>query len=115
VTGGNVPETEAEIEHAIRLRLGREPGVVIWRNSTGVDQRTHVRYGLCVGSSDLIGIVTTHTGTGRFLALEVKRPHVGQLSTPQRQFLRLVNQCGGYGACVRSVEDALMAVERARR
>jgi hypothetical protein len=104
---------ERDVQHAIRLALGMLPDVVLWRNSTGLsrtDQRV-VRYGLCVGSADLIGVLAP---SGRFLAIEVKSP-VGRASTEQKQFLELVRRCGGFGCVVRSVEEALAAIERARR
>jgi hypothetical protein len=67
-----------------------------------------VRYGLAVGSSDLIGCLN-----GRFIALEVKTP-TGRASPQQRQWLDLVRRHGGFAAIVRSVEDARGAIARAR-
>lgn len=108
--------TESQIQAEIRLALARLPGVVTWRNSVGVathDSPTHsrtVRYGLGPGSSDLVGILGP---TGRFIALEVKRP--GQHPTDeQARFLRLVRMYGGFAAVVDSVESAKAAIERAR-
>jgi hypothetical protein len=55
---------------------------------------------LCVGSSDLIGI----TATGRFLAIEVKRP--GNKPTPeQRAFIAFVRSFGGVAGVCHSVEE----------
>ena len=106
--------TETQLLAEIRLALGRDPRVVLWRNNTGMaeQQGRPVRYGLCVGSSDLVGIVTMASGVGRFLALEVKTER-GRVSREQEQFLGVVNARGGYGVVVRSVEDARAAVERA--
>lgn len=103
---------EARLQYAIRKRLGREPGLVLWRNSTGVAQtedRT-IRYGLAVGSADLIGILAP---AGRFVALEIKTP-TGRVSEEQRLFLALVQRQGGFGAVVRSVDEAVAAIARAR-
>ena len=50
----------------------------------------------------------------RFFALEVKTPK-GRVSPEQVQFIDLVNRSGGYAAVVRSVDDAVHAVERAVR
>jgi hypothetical protein len=50
--------SEHEIQQRIRLACGRGP-VRLWRNNTGalVDQQGRcVRFGLCKGSSDLIGL-----------------------------------------------------------
>lgn len=85
----------------------------LWRNNTGAleDKRGRlVRYGLCKGSADLIGILAP---TGRLVALEVKRP--GERPTEeQERFLALVRSMGGFGAVVRDAYEANRAVERAR-
>lgn len=107
-------QQEREIQHAIRLALGALPDLVLWRNNTGVAEQAdgrRVRYGLSTGSSDLIGILAPH---GRFLALEVKRAN-GHTNAKQKLFMSLVRARGGFAAAVRSAEEALAAVERARR
>ena len=140
-----VGQRESDILAAIRLALGKDPRVVLWRNNTGMlpaATRTGTRplaYGLCKGSADLIGIVRIEgygpvcdctaetamirdcscwtnkiTGIGRFLALEVKTD-VGNPTAEQLRFLALVNSFGGYGAIVRSVEEAQAAVDAAAR
>lgn len=105
---------ESEIQHQIRLSLGSDPRVLLWRNNTGVAKfkDSSVRYGLCNGSSDLVGIVTMPNGTGRFIALECKTQR-GAATTEQRLFLELVRKRGGFAAIVRSVEDAKTAIARA--
>jgi hypothetical protein len=102
--------TEGHIQDEIRLALSDEPGLVLWRNNTGVAEHrgARVRYGLAVGSADLIGCLD-----GRFVALEVKTP-AGRASPQQRQWLDLVRRHGGFAAIVRSVEDARAAIARAR-
>lgn len=97
--------------HAIRVALGKRPDVVLWRNQSGavrVAERWQ-RYGLQVGASDLIGILKP---SGRFIALEVKTTR-GVVAKEQVMFLDLVNSMGGVGRIVRSVEDAIRAVEEA--
>jgi len=74
-------------------------------------RRSMVRYGLCVGSADLIGILAP---TGRLVALEVKSQR-GTLSREQIQFLALVRCFGGFAAAVHSVEEARAALDRARK
>lgn len=104
--------SEADIQDAIRL-ASAELGIVLWRNNVGLatDGDRKVRYGLAVGSSDLIGILAPE---GRFLALEVKAP--GKRPTPeQERFLALVTRSGGVAAVVRSVEDVRVLIDRARR
>jgi hypothetical protein len=103
--------SEGQIQDAIRLALASEPDLVLWRNNTGVaDHRgARVRYGLAVGSADLVGCLA-----GRFVALEIKTA-TGRASQEQRQWLTLVRRYGGFAAIVRSVEEAREAIARARR
>jgi hypothetical protein len=114
--------SEHEIQQRIRLACGRGP-VRLWRNNTGaiVDQQGRfVRFGLCKGSSDLIGLRSLEITTelvgqriAQFVALEVKATQ-GVLSPEQRAFLRLVQQLGGVAAACRSAEEAeqLLAAPR---
>lgn len=104
--------SERDVQQAVRLALGRLPDVVLWRNSTGatrVDGRV-LRFGLCIGSSDLVGLLAP---AGRFLALEIKS-EAGRLTYEQEQFLALVRRLGGFACVVRSVDEAIVAIERAR-
>lgn len=106
--------SEQELQQRIRLELGRGP-VRLWRNNVGAlrDERGRlVTYGLCKGSSDLIGLRQVLIGPehmGRtlavFSALEVKAAR-GTLSEEQRKFLQLVQQQGGLAGMVRSLEEA---------
>jgi hypothetical protein len=117
---------ERDIMHAIRAALGADPRVVLWRNDVGAGERKvsasktiHTRYGLAVGSSDLVGIVRVPlahpigptTYLGRFIGLEVKTD-VGRTTADQDLFLSLVRRYGGFACVVRSVPDALAAVDR---
>ncbi|MEB3212942.1 MAG: VRR-NUC domain-containing protein [Leptolyngbyaceae bacterium] len=92
---------ESVIQQLCRLEAAK-CGAVVWRNNTGKLQDREgrwVSYGLCVGSSDLIGIYK-----GRFLAIEVKRD--GKNPTPEQlNFLRVVEERGGIAGVVRSPED----------
>lgn len=76
-------------------------GAVVWRNNTGAykDSDRYIRYGLCVGSSDIIGIYK-----GRFLALEVKRKRK-KPTTEQINFLDVVKKNGGIAGVVTCPED----------
>ncbi len=123
--------TESQILSAIRLALGREPDLTLWRLSMGLttspDGHRH-RAGLSVnGGADTIGILSPG---GRFFALEVKTPeHLGRILSAMRrgkvsslsasdqaqiQFLALVRRRGGFGAFVASEEEAREALQRAR-
>lgn len=106
--------SESIIQREIRLALGKRKDLVLWRNNTGVAKHvtTHVRYGLCVGSSDLIGILRMPDGIGRFVALECKTRD-GRTTEDQDLFLNLVRNRGGFAAVVRSVADAEQAIARA--
>lgn len=113
--------TEREIMHAVRDALGKDRRVVLWRNDIGAVDRVvngrkvHTRYGLAVGSSDLIGIVrmvyTDRPDVGRFVALECKTA-TGRITEEQDLFLNLVRRFGGFACVVRSVVDATNAVDR---
>jgi hypothetical protein len=110
--------SEHEIQQRIRLACGHGP-VRLWRNNTGalVDQQGRfVRFGLCKGSSDLIGLrslVVSPEMVGQrlaqFVALEIKTAR-GVISPEQRAFLELVEQLGGLTAVCRSVEAAEQAL-----
>ncbi len=70
------------------------------------------RFGLCKGSSDLIGLRSLEITPdlvgqrlAQFVAQEVKTAQ-GVLSSEQRAFLRLVQELGGVAAVCRSVEEA---------
>ena len=125
VTGSN-PRSESEVQSAIRLRLGQLPDVRVWRNNVGqLSQRgaegrkTTVRFGLCVGSSDLLCIVGPR---GRWLAIEVKAEEwkpaksgaAFQHEEEQRQWIAVVERFGGVGGFATNEDEAMALVERAR-
>jgi hypothetical protein len=86
------------------VALNSRPGCRFWRNNVGSLEWApgkRLNYGLGVGSADLIGIVS-----GRFVALEVKRPGEKQ-SVDQVRWGKCVGDCGGAYAVVHSVAEAL--------
>lgn len=105
---------ETRLQDAIRLALGAEVDLVLWRNNCGTAEHwsgrevQRVRYGLAPGSADLVGILA-----GRFVALEIKTP-TGRATAEQEQWLDLVRRMGGFACVVRSVEEARAAIGRAR-
>lgn len=109
---------ESEIQARIRLALGEEHDLTLWRNNVGVAEMwssagksQRVQYGLCVGSSDLIGLLAPR---GRMVALEVKKP--GEKPTPEQvKFQAHVRAMGGFAAVVCSPDEARAAVARARQ
>jgi hypothetical protein len=106
--------SEQALQQRIRLELGSGP-VRLWRNNVGAlrDPRGRlVTYGLCTGSSDLIGlrrltVSPEHLGQhlAVFCALEVKTPR-GRVSAEQELFLAAVRKLGGLAGVVRSLPDA---------
>lgn len=117
-TDGGDTVTESELQNAVRLALGRSSDVRLYRNEVG-QARHHnhvVRYGLCVGSSDLIGwrrviVQPHHVGSqiAQFTAIELKS-ETGKLTKEQKQFIALVQTWGGLAGVARSVEEALSLV-----
>lgn len=113
---------ESAVQDEIRLAVGERTGVVLWRNNVGVAEHwrpgatkpDYVRYGLGNGSSDLIGIVRRDDGVGIFVALEVKNRLVDVMTPEQLQWQALVRQHGGVARVVRSVPEALLAIDEAR-
>lgn len=100
--------SERHLMDSIRAALCAVEGVRVWRNNVGVDTMRGIRYGLGVGSPDLVGIAW-----GRFVGLEVKTP-TGRVSKEQTMWLDMVRRFGGVAGVARSVDDAIAIVEEAR-
>ena len=107
---------ERRIQSEIQLAACAGGGPArLWRNNVGALRDANgqlVRYGLCPGSSDLIGfrtIVITPEMVGRriavFAAVEVKDR--AKPTDQQAAFINLVQQAGGLAGVARSVPDAL--------
>jgi hypothetical protein len=99
------------IEYKQRGSVAVYPGDVLIR------QARRVRYGLCKGSSDLLGWTTVtieHKHLGMrlaiFTAIEVKTQS-GRLSKEQRDFLTAVKSQGGIAGIARGTEDAAEIIE----
>lgn len=112
------PSHEAKVQNTIRLALGR--GLVrLFRNNTGAlkDQQGRlVTFGLCKGSSDLIGWRTTTINpdmVGRelavFVAIEVKDR--GRPTPEQLAFIEAVRKAGGLAGVARSTEEAQAIID----
>ena len=100
--------SETNIQNDIMIALSKG-GATVWRNNTGALKDATgrlVRYGLCKGSSDIIGICPD----GRFLAIEVKKS-TGRATPDQVRFIEAVRAKGGRAGVARSVEDALRILE----
>lgn len=98
-------KSERNIQALILMALS-EAGCLVWRQNTGAykEPRTGrlIRYGLCVGSSDIIGLCPD----GSFLAVEVKTS-TGRIRPEQLTFISAVQKAGGRAGVARSVQDAL--------
>lgn len=95
---------ESDIQRLIMLALS-EAGCLIFRNNVGVLKNAAgipIRFGLAIGSSDLIGIAPG----GRFLAVEIKTP-TGKATPEQIRFIEAVRARGGIAGIARSPQDAL--------
>ena len=88
----------------------------MFRNNVGM--LNGVKFGLCTGSSDLIGFTSktiTANDVGKtiavFTAIEIKTEK-GRASEPQKKFIEMVNKFGGIAGVCRSVEEAQKLVGR---
>lgn len=102
--GSKKARSEANIVNDCLLALS-DAGCLAWRQNTGVlpDKNGRpIRFGLCVGSSDIIGIAPD----GRFLAVECKTA-IGQPTDAQLRFIDAVKSKGGRAGIARSAEGAV--------
>jgi len=80
-------------------------GCIVWRNNTGQlpdRQGRMIKFGLCVGSADIIGIAPG----GVFLAVECKTA-IGQPTQAQLNFIAAVLRAGGRAGVARSAAEAV--------
>ena len=94
--------SEVELMRRIQLEASKQ-GHRLWRNNCGFCRDPKLRFGLCPGSSDLIGLTGGPHG-GRFLSVEVKSEH-GRFRSGQQEFLSQVQAMGGIGLVARCLED----------
>jgi hypothetical protein len=111
---------ETKIQNLILMALSKA-GCLVFRNESAgawVGKVLHkdanqvtltdarmIRFGLAVGSADIIGIAPC----GRFLAIEIKTSK-GRPTKEQLRFIEAVNNAGGIAGIARSVEDALKLI-----
>ncbi len=105
---------ESDLMRSIMLECGS--GLVrLFRNNVGIcrfPDGSVVKYGLCKGSSDLIGfksVIVTPAMVGMrlavFVALETKSKR-GVATSEQENFIEVVNDLGGISGIIRSVTEA---------
>lgn len=112
--------TENALQDDVRLAYEESRLVRLFRNNVGAFKDAYgkyVVYGLCPGSSDLIGWRTiTHycdvcsphgLRIAQFAALEIKDPKNKRRQDNQTSFLQAVRDAGGIAGYADSVEAAL--------
>ena len=119
---------EQEIQARAFLAIGSHPAVRVWRNNTGtawqgenprrrgnvllLDNPRPITFGLCVGSSDAIGlrsVVITPADVGRTLAIFVAaefKTAKGRATPEQTKFLSAITRAGGIAGIVRNDAEA---------
>ncbi len=110
-------KSEKQIQHDIHTGLTGDTH--LFRNNVGTATTSTgsvVKFGLCPGSSDLIGWTTiqiTPEMVGRsvavFTAIEVKSA-TGRASKKQKNFIKRIHDCGGIAGIARSLDDAVNVV-----
>lgn len=107
-------EPESSVLQKVQEALWACGGVLVFRNNVGAIKkgRRYVRFGLGVGSADLVCVVAPH---GRLLAIETKRPKGYEATEEQEKWLTRVRQYGGIAAVVRSPDEVYDLVEKARK
>ena len=122
-------ESEISKQIAVGLSIHSVGKITTWRNNVGngvcgkikdlgsgqfhVSAGRRVQYGLCPGSSDMIGLTRititpdmVGTTLAVFTAIEVKTK-TGRATPEQELFINFVRQSGGYAGIARSVDDAV--------
>lgn len=92
---------ETDILQEIRLEASKL-GLTLFRNNVGAlkdENGRLVKYGLHVGSPDLIG----WDSKGRFVGIEVKN-ETGKVKPEQQIFLDAINKSGGIGIVCRDAK-----------
>ena len=111
--------SEAPLMRRIMLKLSDFRNVRIFRNNVGValyPDGSRVKYGLCTGSSDLIGyasITVTPDMVGSkvavFTAIETKT-RKGKQTAQQKNFIEQVRLFGGIAGVARTEEEAVKII-----
>lgn len=118
--------SESKIQAEMRLRLGSQADIRIFRNLVGegfvgnpaVGALRRVRFGLCPGSADLIGITSYRIApddvgkvVGLFTSVEVKAAANSSVRENQRPWRDMVEQRGGIALISHVPSEALYIVQ----
>ena len=125
--------TEKDIEKKIIVSV-QGAGSIVFKNNVGYAQKTDpntgkkywIRFGLCEGSSDLIGItpVTITQGMvgktiGVFTAIEVKKDVTKSYDKhrmdTQKRFIDFINHNGGFAFKSDDPDKAMKEIEKRRK
>ena len=108
---------ESKNQRDIFLNLGSLLDFRLFRNNVGFDKERKVKYGLCKGSSDLIGIKKVKITqdmvgkeVGIFTAIEVKSDK-GYPTKEQISFIDMIKKFGGYAGVAKTTEDARRIIQ----
>ena len=85
-------------------------GNYVWRTNTGSikTEKGHMVHMARKGTSDILGL----TKTGRFVAIEVKKPETRKnVTVYQQMFLDEIKRYGGIAGVATSPEEALSIIE----
>lgn len=114
------PELESYVLREVLLAVAAVPGVVAWRQNSGLYYAPDGKGGFrrvraaMPGCADLLGWVRLEArDVAAFMALEVKTP-TGRARPEQTAFLAAVRESGGLAAVVRSPEQAVEAIRAFR-
>lgn len=126
--------SESKIQSEMRLRLGSQADIRIFRNLVGeawvgpskregnrvvIDFAKRVRFGLCPGSADLIGITSyriTPDDVGKivgvFTSVEVKAAANSSIRDNQHPWRQMVDDRGGIALISHQPSEALYIVQK---
>lgn len=93
----------------IRTAINSTGRAIVLRNTVGFDKDHRQSYGLGKGSPDLVGMLFD---SGRVFCLEIKTIK-GRTTREQDHWIAYCNKRGGFARVVRSVEEALGALDDA--
>lgn len=115
---------ETNVMRTCMMKVSEDKNKRVFRNNVGVavaydfknkkvvEPVRVIEYGLCKGSSDLIGwksVEITQEMIGKrvaiFTAIETKRPNMSKTSEEQNNFIAAVQNAGGIGLIAKSAKD----------
>jgi len=106
---------ETALMHRIALAVSRL-GARVFRNNVGFDPERKIRYGLCKGSSDLIGwtpVTITRAHVGKtiavFTAIEAKGVNT-RTTKEQAAFIKKLIEDGGIAIIARDEQAAVEGI-----